>query len=355
MQKPHQIAFFNHKGGVSKTTSAFNIGWKLAQLKKRVLLVDCDPQCNLTGLVLEFDQRDEYPFESTSSAVSMNIRDGLSPAFDARPVPLDAVEVQEVTSQRRLFVLPGHVGLSENENTLSIAHELSSSLSAFKNIPGSLRYLFDLTAKKNNIDYVLVDMSPSLGALNQNIFCTSDTFVVPMAPDFFSAMALRSLGRVLPRWREWSKKAAESDILQEADYPWPRITPKYLGSIVQNYRRRSRGGREAAPTAAYQKWFDELNRAKAESLIPALDGAGHLLSEEAYAEVGADLTGFLMEVPDFNSLVAVSQLKSKPVFTLTQDDIGSSGIIFKTQDKNIQDFDSVYLSGAKKIIELTRG
>jgi cellulose biosynthesis protein BcsQ len=46
------ITLFNHKGGVSKTTTAFNLGWMLARKNQRVLLVDCDPQCNLTGMVL---------------------------------------------------------------------------------------------------------------------------------------------------------------------------------------------------------------------------------------------------------------------------------------------------------------
>jgi cellulose biosynthesis protein BcsQ len=48
------ISLFNHKGGVSKTTTAFNLGWAMAARGKRVLIVDGDPQCNLTGTVLGF-------------------------------------------------------------------------------------------------------------------------------------------------------------------------------------------------------------------------------------------------------------------------------------------------------------
>ena len=198
-------------------------------------------------------------------------------------------------------------------------------------------------------------MSPSLGAINQNILCTSDSFIVPVAPDFFSAMALRSLSRVLPKWRDWSKKASEAQILIKADYPWPQSQPKYLGSIVQNYRRRSRDGQDARPTTAYQRWFDALKRAKTDTLIPALTDTGYLLPSDTYDDSRAPLTSFLMEIPDFNSLIAVSQLISKPVFALTQGDIGSSGIVFATQDKSISDFDAVYSDGAQKIIRMTNG
>jgi chromosome partitioning protein len=54
------IAFFNHKGGVSKTTTTFNLGWALANAGKKVLIVDGDPQCNLTGTVLGFDGVDDF-------------------------------------------------------------------------------------------------------------------------------------------------------------------------------------------------------------------------------------------------------------------------------------------------------
>ena len=48
-----QIALFNHKGGVSKTTTTFNLGWMLASKGKRVIIADCDPQCNLTEWSLD--------------------------------------------------------------------------------------------------------------------------------------------------------------------------------------------------------------------------------------------------------------------------------------------------------------
>lgn len=345
-----QIAFFNHKGGVSKTTSVFHIGWKLASEGKKVVLVDCDPQCNLTGVMLNYNNEEEYPYESKESC--LNIRDGLSPAFEARPVPLSPVKLQKVKQCPGLYILPGHVGLAEYESQLSIAHELSSSLTVLQNIPGSIRWLIDITAQSVGADYVLVDMSPSLGALNQNLFVTSDAFVIPMAPDFFSAMALRSLARVLPKWIAWSEKAGEQQALQDAAYPWPNKTPKYIGSIVQNYRIRSRDGKEAAPTRAYQKWFDALLSTKKDVLLPSLKQSNLLLDEKEYANAKANLDSFLIEVPDFNSLIAIAQSLSKPVFELTKDDIANSGSVADNQVESAKKFDKIYKSAAEKIISM---
>ncbi|EBF6500833.1 ParA family protein, partial [Salmonella enterica subsp. enterica serovar Typhimurium] len=56
---PKSICFFNHKGGVSKTTTTFNLGWSIASKGKKVLMVDLDSQCNLSGMVLGFEKMDE--------------------------------------------------------------------------------------------------------------------------------------------------------------------------------------------------------------------------------------------------------------------------------------------------------
>lgn len=285
---------------------------------------------------------------------TLNIRDGLAPAFEARPIPLSPVKLQNIESCPNLYVLPGHVGLAEYESQLSIAHELSGSLAALQNIPGSLRWLIDLTANSIEADFVLIDMSPSLGALNQNLFTTSDAFIIPMAPDFFSAMALRSLARVLPKWIAWSQKAGKQQALQDSAYPWPDKNPKYLGSIVQNYRIRSRDGKEAAPTQAYQKWFDALIDAKKTSLLPSLFDAGLLFDTTHYEKNDAELDKFLIEVPDFNSLIAISQSLSKPVFELKRDDIKNSGSVAKNQVESADKFRTIYSEAASKIIEITK-
>lgn len=346
----NQIAFFNHKGGVAKTTSAFHLGWKLAELGKRVLLVDADPQCNLTGLVLEYEQQDEYAFEGGDKP--RNLRDGLAPAFEARPVALQPVEVQAVPGRSNLFVLPGHVGFAEYESQLSIAHELSGSLAALQNIPGAVRWLLDLTSRSIDAEYVLVDMSPSLGAINQNLWATSDAFIIPMAPDYFSGMALRSLARVLPRWYAWSQAAANNDALADAAYPWPKKTPKYLGSIVQNYRIRSRDGKPAAPTRAYERWFEHLKETKGSCLLPELEKAGLLLDPDAYAFAASPVADFMLEISDFNSLIAIAQDLSKPVFALTREDIMNSGSVADNQVASANGFNAKYLGGAQKIVRM---
>jgi len=57
------ICLFNHKGGVSKTTTTFNLGWSLARLGRKVVMVDLDSQANLTGLVLGYMAIDDNRME----------------------------------------------------------------------------------------------------------------------------------------------------------------------------------------------------------------------------------------------------------------------------------------------------
>jgi cellulose biosynthesis protein BcsQ len=349
-----QIAIFNHKGGVAKTTMTFHLAWMLAVLGKRTMIVDCDPQCNLTGLFLGDIDAEDYPFESDAPQKPRNIRDAVRPAFESRPYMIEATEIFESPGQSGLFLLPGHVGLSEYESQLAVAHELSNTLSALQNIPGALHHAIMKTAEKNAIDFALIDMSPSLGAINQNLFMTSHAFIIPMAPDLFSSMALKSLSRTLPKWAEWGKKAASNALLKSADYPFPDITPKYLGSSVQNFRKRSRNNEEAKPTEAFQKWFDRLAETRQTDLLSALDASKMLLPEQAYRAALAPVDQFLMEIGSLDGLIATAQELAKPVFAINlQEDTEFRGNVADTYRTKIDDIRRRFESGAKKVIALT--
>jgi cellulose biosynthesis protein BcsQ len=349
-----QIAIFNHKGGVAKTTMTFHIAWMLASLGKRVMVVDCDPQCNLTGIFLGEVDAEDYPFESVSPQKPRNIRDAVRPAFDSRPYLIEATDLFEAPLRKGLFLLPGHVGLAEYESQLAVAHEMSNTLFALQNIPGALRYAIEKTGIQNKIDIALVDMSPSLGALNQNLFMTSNAFIIPMAPDLFSSMALRSLARILPKWAEWGRKAAANSILKSADYPFPDSSPKYLGSSVQNFRKRARGDEEAKPTQAFQKWFERLAETRSTQLLSALAASNMLLPSAVYAAAGAPVEEFLMEIGSLDGLIAISQELAKPVFAIDLiQDTPFRGTVAETYQTKIDDVRKGFERGAQKIIDLS--
>lgn len=343
-----QISLFNHKGGVSKTTTAFNLGWKLSTKGKRVLLVDCDPQCNLTGMVLGFKAADELEKVYTSPGVR-NIRDGLAPAFESRPTPIQPVVCEPVRGQSNLFLLPGHIGLAEYEVTLGIAQELSGSLVTLQNLPGSLRHLIQITANQYDIDYVLVDMSPSLGPTNQNLLMTSEYFLVPMAPDYFSVMATDSLASVLPKWSAWRSQAATTSTLTDATYPFPNIQPKFLGTVVQKYRLRA----QQSASAAFQKWIDEIQDGVRRVLVPALSKCDMLMDPSAYKSVGLEPGDPILQVSDFNSLIALSQKHQAPVFDLTDEQLEQTGIVLERTKRSMFQFDTLFSEAADRLIKLT--
>ncbi len=340
-----RIAFFNHKGGVSKTTTTFNLGWMLASKGKKVILVDADPQCNLTGIVLGYTGITE--FEQFYKRET-NLRDGIAPAFESRPKPIKAVECVSVKEQKELFLLPGHIRLSEYEVTLGIAQELSGSIQTLQNLPGSISDLLEKTARKFDADYVLIDMNPGLSSINQNLLMTSNFFIVPTNPDFFSVMAIESLATVLPKWHTWAEKARALPILQTAAYPFPKATPKFLGIIVQNYRPR--GG---VPAAGFQKWIHEINETVSSKLISELRKIGMMLPDQVYRKESMEAEFCLTTIPDFNTLIAKSQDHQTPVFALTSEQIGQAGKILENTLKSRDNFKQIFSELADKIIRLT--
>ena len=342
-----KIALFNHKGGVSKTTTTFNLGWMLASKGKKVILVDTDPQCNLTGLVLGYKGPTEFEqFYQTEK--DRNLRFGLAPAFDSMPKRIEAVDCIPVEGRNGLFLLPGHIRLSEYEVTLGIAQTLAGSLQTLQNLPGSFSYLLEKTAEKFGADYTLIDMNPSLSSINQNLLMTSNFFILPTNPDYFSVMAIDSITNILPKWHEWAKGFRSLPILKSAVYPFPDTTPKLLGTIIQNYRQRA-----GAPASEFQKWIDELNKLVKSYLVPKLRELGMMLPKDAYKQQGIDDTFCLVTIPDFNTLIARSQATQTPIFALTAEQIDQTGIVLERTLQSRDSFQEIFSQLADKIIGLS--
>jgi hypothetical protein len=160
-------------------------------------------------------------------------------------------------------------------------------------------------------------------------------------------MAIESLSRVLPRWANWARGAAQLDALADADYPFPEPRLKFLGTIVQRYRLR-----KGAPTEAFSTYFDELDRAIKDKLVPSLTGANLLLPLDEYTSAGLD--GYMLaSIPDFNTLIANSQQARKPVFTLTREDVGRGGRVWETISANIKSFRGIFTQLTERIELLT--
>lgn len=333
------ISLFNHKGGVSKTTTAFNLGWALADRGKRVLIVDADPQCNLTGTVLGFDGVGDFSkfYKENPGA---NISDCLTPVFQGSGAKLKPATITK-TPNKNLFLLAGNIDLSENETQISVALSTSAAIPALQNIPGSICALLRMTAEKNKLDAVIVDMSPSVGALNQCLLMGSDYFIVPTSPDYYCNQAISSLARVLPNWNRSVAQFRSTTLL----YPFPPEPPKFCGIISQRYRPRS-----GNPAQSFQRWIDVIKQTVLKELVPVLNTNNMSISvQEFNASSPSDSPYNLINIADFNSLIAQSQKHNTPVFALTDQQIEQVGVILETMKESRNTFKDSFNALANSI------
>ncbi|RWQ57826.1 ParA family protein [Mesorhizobium sp.] len=312
-----RLVVFNHKGGVSKTTSAYNIGWTMARTS-RVLLVDADPQCNLTGLILGDDFEKYYTEDATKN---QNIKDGVSATFDGKPIPITPVSCASPGRAPNLFLLAGHANLSEYDAALTFAQTSNNAITTLQNLPGAFAELLRLTEEKYGIDYTIIDLNPGLSAINQNLFLISNAFIIPTNPDPFSIMALETLTTVLPRWVSWKKSAV--DLFANSAYPLPAGIPTFVGVLIQRFNIRK--GRAAKP---YRDNIGEIKTKVATTVYTAWTAAGMTLPPPEYEGI-ADEAFCLGEIPDFQGLLPKSYDAGVPVFELSDDEINETGPILE--------------------------
>lgn len=345
-----KIAVFNHKGGVSKTTTCFNLGWCLARKGKKVILVDADSQCNLTLYVIGYKEYEKIFMDDDYK----NINEALAPAYKSQPKLIEPFPLVAVEKNPNLSLIPGHLDFSENEVQLGISLELSNAFGAMKNLPGAFDYLITKTAQAANADFVIFDMNPSLSALNQDILMSSTHFLVPTSPDFFSVSAITSLSRMIPTWEKWGKRARP--LLEDAIYPMPKTTPKFLGYTINDFNLSN-----GKPQPNFKVIMKRISEEVENVLVPALEKEGMLLDKEVYQNAYEEMVNSakrgnvdyndyycLAEISNFNKLIALSNEKSIPIFELMESDVSLGEGQFRT----LQWFKFLYNAVADRIIKL---
>lgn len=344
------ISIFNHKGGVSKTTTTFNLGWALSKKGKRVLLVDADSQCNLTMYALGEERFNiHYSTHSTDNIYTL-----LEPAFKSQPKLISPANCIEISNN--LFLLPGHLDFTENEVQMGISMQLSNAFGTMQNLPGAIYYLIEQTAQKYNIDIVMFDLNPSLSAINQDIFICSDYFIIPTSPDLFSLMSIDSLKRVLVSWEKWALSARS--MFSSATYKLPVSTPVFLGYTINDFNLSY-----GQPQKSFGEFMSQISEKIVHQLVPVLtannmvfDLAKYQSAYEAMQTSSNKTTNInyndcfcLAQISNFNKLIALSNKASKPVFELTLEDTAADG-----QQRTLKWFQFLYDALAERVLELMK-
>lgn len=215
------VSVFNNKGGVGKTTLTFHLAHALAAIGKRVLLIDLDPQCNLSIYALEEEEIAEIwlpednfidDFESAQNKLgatkfSALIDDPRSIHFLLKPVEDGVGELNKlpppIELKENLHLIAGRLSLHLFES--KVAERWSG---VYTGDPLSIRTATRIRAiakeysDEYDYDIVILDTSPSLGALNRNILSQADGFLIPGNPDLFSLYGIRNIGSALKSWKK---------------------------------------------------------------------------------------------------------------------------------------------------------
>lgn len=157
------LAVANQKGGVGKTTTAVNLSACLANMGKKVLLIDIDPQGN------------------TTSGLGINKANIQNCVYDAliNDVPVEEIMIQ--TSEDNLFLLPATIQLAGAEI------ELVSTISREAKLKRALERV------KHKFDFVVIDCPPSLGLLTVNALTAANAVLVPIQCEFYALEGLSQL------------------------------------------------------------------------------------------------------------------------------------------------------------------
>ena len=194
------ISLLNHKGGVGKTTSAINIGAGLAELGKRVLLIDLDPQANLS-LSLGIPRQSVTIYESIMGESDL--------------VPYEAKE--------RLHVITSSLDLSSAE--MELVNEAGREF--------ILRELF--AGVDDEYDFIIIDCPPSLGLLTLNALTSSQQVIIPLQTQFLALQGLAKIKQVIQKVKMRLNKELHISGVLATMYDSRKVLNRDVVETIQKY------------------------------------------------------------------------------------------------------------------------
>ena len=311
------VTLYNHKGGVSKTTTTFNLAWYLADQGKKVLLVDADPQCNITEISMAalIEAQDEEAADQGGVIPDLpgnTLKEILRPRLQGDVAQIETESVVTVAVRAGLDLIRGSVDLTELEDDFAEAHvQRFATKTHLRRNYVALGDLLRRLESERGYDYIFIDVGPSSGALTRSCFLSCDSFFIPVAPDRFSVQAIGTVSSIVSRWMREHQDIFEDYV--SIGLPVSLGKPYFLGAIVQSfklYRGRAK--------KAYQLWIDKIPERIQQQLVPAL--AEFDRDGESLARCGGENQYLAAEIPDFGTLAPLAQRLGKAVFAIQQAD-----------------------------------
>lgn len=295
-----KILFANNKGGVGKTTLAFNCAVSFAKQGYKTVLVDLDPQCNLSRLAMGDNQFEKTLFSQNEKDIYDVLKGVIEGGSDVDfKVPFIPVS----NSDENLFLIKGSVNLSLYENILVTAYGQAAAGQQLGYFQTSAidRFLRE-KGLSEEIDIFVIDTSPSLSLLNQIIFLGADYFVVPMMPDAFSVQGIENLGSIFEKWKQnWKVTAkalsgnTENKFVLSGD-------GLFVGYIVNSYNVYGK-----QPIKDHKRWIQDIPN-KVKKYLSEKHGRNGLV-EKSWKES-------LAEIQDYGRIPAKCQELGVAIFDL---------------------------------------
>lgn len=296
---------------------------------KKVLVVDCDPQCNTTQLIMGEEFASAFYWDSHSETAT-TIFDLLQPIQEGDSAISERFEpIRALRNRFRVDLVAGHPSFSFLEDKLSAAWgEVSAGqIGGYRKTNWARSFCEKFCT---NYDVVLFDVGPSLGAINRSVLLGCDHFITPMGSDIFSILGLRNISKWLQEAiRTYEHGLPRCDELVPgslARYGIPRvpsIKSGFIGYTLNQYLTKSKGGERIAT----DRYEDILKKVPAEIEDLREKFGGHL-RDAAEAKLG--------DVPHMFSLIPLAQTRACPIITLASRD----GIV-GSQYRMIENYESI--------------